>query len=140
MAARTFALFSLWLAASCATSTTLAPEKQAELVEDKLAELGEKRQVAGGATAPSVFFFELSKPLEDGSYSWAVQEVPMVHVVAGTLETGIVIYKVGLVADQPVIVCKTSLGSGIYDVVWENWPDGQKRAGSPAPNQLQFKR
>jgi len=139
MASRTITLASLLLTTlGCTTTTTIDLNKQADVVEAKLAELGEKREVAGTATQPTLFTFELSKRLPDGSYEWGLQEVAMVHVIAGNMNIGMSIYKVGLMADQPVIVCKTGLGSNFYDIVWESWPDGRKRAGSPAPSRLRF--
>jgi len=139
MAARSIALASLLLTVQgCTTATAIDLHRQADLVEAKIAELGEKRLVAGAATAPTLFMFELSKLLPDGTYEWGLQEVAMVHVIAGNMNVGMSIYKVGLIAEQPVIVCKTVLHSDIYDIVWESWPDGRKRAGSPAPSRLRF--
>lgn len=62
----------------------------------------------------------------------------MVHTVAGIFPEAMALYRVGLVAGEPRIVLRGKLNSRIYEVVWESWPDLQRRAGSPAPTLLEF--
>lgn len=122
----------------CTTPRGLDVNVRADLIEAKLLELGESRLVAGAATPATTHAFELSKQKSNGDWQWGLQQVAIVHVIAGNINSGIALYKVGFVAGQPTIVCKTEMGSKVFDVIWEQWPDGKKRSGSPAPSRLKF--
>lgn len=122
------------------TSVTIpiTGDEQADRVERAIALTGEKRLVAGAATEPFNVIIQLAELKSDGKFKAIFQEVAMVHTVAGNITEGIVLYRVGLVAGVPRIVLRGKLNSRIYEVVWESWPDNQRRAGSPAPMLLEF--
>ncbi len=64
--------------------------------------------------------------------------VAFVHTVAGNLKDGLALYRVGLVAGEPRIVLRGQINSRRYEVLWESWQDGWRRAGSPVSQWIEF--
>jgi len=122
------------------TSASAAVDRDAlaTRIEHAIQATGEQRAIAGAATDPFSFSIELHRPKADGTFEWMLQETSFVHCVAGNMYTGVALYRVGLVAGEPRIVVRGALRSKSYEVVWESWPDGLSRAGSPAPKSIEF--
>lgn len=120
------------------SSAASPADAQADRVERAILRVGETRPVAGAATEPFKFTIQLAQPKDDGTFSANFQEVAMVHTVVGNLQDGVVLYRVGLVAGEPRIVLRGKLYSRRYEVVWETWPDNQRRAGSPVSTSIEF--
>jgi len=115
-----------------------AADEQADRVERAILRIGETRPVAGAATEPFRFTIQLAKPKDDGTFAANFQEVAFVHTVAGNLKDGVALYRVGLVAGEPRIVLRGKMNSRRYEVLWESWQDGWRRAGSPASSWIEF--
>ena len=113
-------------------------DEQADRVERAILRIGETRPVAGAATEPFTFTIQLAKPKDDGSFAANFQAVAFVHTVAGNIEDGLALYRVGLVAGEPRIVLRGQINSRRYEVLWESWQDGWRRAGSPVSHWIEF--
>ena len=115
-----------------------AADEQADRVERAILRIGETRPVAGAATEPFTFTIQLAKPEDDGTFTANFQEIAFVHTVAGNLKDGVALYRVGLDAGEPRIVLRGKMNSRRYEVLWESWLDGWRRAGSPASSWIEF--
>ncbi len=113
-------------------------DEQADRVERAILRIGEIRPVAGAATEPFTFTIQLARPKDDGTFAANFQEVAFVHTVAGNLNDGVALYRVGLVAGESRIVLRGQLNSRRYEVMWESWQDGWRRAGSPVSQWIDF--
>ncbi|MFN9787324.1 MAG: FxLYD domain-containing protein [Planctomycetia bacterium] len=113
-------------------------DEQADRVERAILRIGETRPVAGAATEPFTFTIQLAKPEDDGTFTANFQEIAFVHTVAGNLKDGVALYRVGLVEGEPRIVLRGQMNSRRYEVLWESWQDGWRRAGSPVSQWIEF--
>ncbi len=123
---RAISYVCLFFLAGCASPT-------AEQIETAISQAtGDLRPIRGTNTA----FFPVTIQLVEYGYSTPVpREVQMVHTVAGEYRSGFTIYRVGFVGGEPRIVLRGEMGNNNYQVVWESWPEGMRRAGNP-PSQL----
>lgn len=119
-------------------ATTSSADEQADRVERAIERVGETRPVFGAATEPFTFTIQLAKQRDDGTFAANFQEVAFVHTVAGNLKDGVALYRVGLVAGEPRIVLRGKMNSRRYEVLWESWQDGWRRAGSPVSQWIEF--
>ncbi|MCK6445515.1 MAG: FxLYD domain-containing protein [Planctomycetes bacterium] len=118
--------------------TSSSADEQADRVERAILRVGETRPVAGAATEPFPFTVQLAREKSDGTFEASFQEVAFVHTVAGNLKDGLALYRVGLVGGQPRIVMRGKMNSRRYEVLWESWQDGWRRAGSPVSQWIDF--
>jgi hypothetical protein len=111
---------------------------RAAQVEKAIRGTGESRPLAGqdGGTFPGAL--AIVEEDEDGTLLPMCRPMEMVHVVAGTAQTGIERYRVGFVADEPCIVLRATRDSRVYEVLWESWPNGACRAGDPLSDTITF--
>lgn len=113
-------------------------DEQADRVERAIQRVGETRPVFGAATEPFTFTIQLAKQKDDGTFDANFQAVAFVHTVVGNINDGVALYRVGLVAGEPRIVLRGKMNSRRYEVLWESWEDGWRRAGSPASTWIGF--
>ena len=108
----------------------------AEQIETAIFEAtGELRPIRGANTPSFPVTFQL---LEYGSSTPVPQEVAMVHTVAGVPGSITTVYRVGFVGGEPGIVLRGQVGDNLYQVLWESWPGGMTRAGSPPATWIRF--
>ena len=121
------------------TFASLNEDERARLVERAVRRTGERKPLAGHGTAPTTDTVHIVRPKGGGLYTPIFQQVEFVHLLAGTMGTGITIYRVGFALGRACIVVRSGLGpKGRYRVAWEDWPGELRRAGSPPSAWLQF--
>jgi hypothetical protein len=118
-----------------------SPDERADLVEAAIRKTGETTEISGAATPTFPGTFHLIEPRGDGSTP-IFQKVDLVHTVAGQPGrdlSGLVLCRVGLVANEVCIVLRGKPYSDRYEVVWESWGENRRRAGSPPDRWIEFK-